>query len=484
MKTYIKRLFSDSMAFAVATFGNKLIAALLAPVFLRHLTGEGQLADWGLTNTYTLILTYISMLGTDMAMAFYFYDAKTEQDRKAYFFNAVLLSSGICTLFVLVTVVFGGSLSHVLYKSAFDNHQVLALATTATLGAVIIQHILGYARYNRQIWLFNTFSMAYVIGSSLFSVYFVLQGKGVVGIFYGQLIGQVTIALVLLVLFRKEFSYQISLPHLKQLIAYGAPLLPTLLSFWAITSISRPIIIYMSSLHNADIYEATIRVATFIVLLTAPFHLAWRPFSMSIKDREDAPQIFGLVARLLLVVGTLAVMGMTFFVDPLFQLFVGRPNLSSGYVYVWLLSLGTLFNVLHTVFGVGLLIKKQTQKISKAFVLAAVIYVAGCLILVPRFHIWGAAVMTLVVYMVVTLLVYKQSQRVYPVPFRFGAIAGYMGIYIACMIGITVVQLEELAHAWAYYLVAFMITLLTAMGTKLVDVRLLVARLRRKEKAT
>lgn len=467
MKHYLKRLFSDSGAFAIATVGNKLVAAMLVPVFTRHLNEEGQLADWGITNNYTLILTYLCLLGTDTAMAFYFFESKDERNRKIYLTNAVMFSAGICAFFIFLAMIFGKPLASIIYKTNQDYSQLLWVATLATLFAIIIQHLLGYARYARRVWLFNIFSMSYVIGSSLLSIVFVIMGKGVVGLFYGQLIGQALVACILLFLFRSEFLFTPSRQHLGDLIRYGVPLLPTLISFWVMTSVSQPIVYYLSSIHNADIYAACIRLASMIVLITAPFQLAWRPFSMSIKDREDAKELYGFVGRALFVVGSLAIMVLTFFMEPLYQLFIGRPDLSTGYLYVWALSLGTLFNVLHTVFGIGLLIKKQTKKISFSFILAAIVYLIGNVVLVPLYGIWGAVTMTVVAYLIVIILVYLQNQKIYPVDFRFRSMLVYLFIYLAMMIGITWIQMHDWPNPWIYYLVAFVVMVVTVFATKL-----------------
>ena len=467
MKQYLKQLFSDSAAFAIATIGNKLVAAMLVPIFTRNLNETGQLADWGITNNYTLILTYLCLLGTDAAMAFYFYDAKDKRERKIYLTNAILFSAGTCFLISFIALLVGDRVALVLYKTNQDYSLLLFVATLATLFAIIIQHLLGYARYSRRVWLFNIFSMSYVMGSSLLSVCFVIMGKGVLGLFYGQLIGQGIVCIILLVLFRREFVFQFSKKHLRDLIGYGAPLLPTLVSFWVMTSVSQPIVYYLASIHHADIYAACLRLASMIVLITAPFQLAWRPFSMSIKDRSDAKELYGLVGRGLLVLGSLTIMLLTFFMKPLYQLFIGRPDLETGYLYVWALSFGTLLNVLHTVFGVGLLIKKQTKKISKAFLIAAVIYLFGNLIFVPLYAIWGAVTMTVVAYLTVIILVYIQNQKIYPVPFRFPSMIIYLAVYLTMMIGVTWIQANHLPNQWIYYLIIFTIMVITVFVTKL-----------------
>jgi O-antigen/teichoic acid export membrane protein len=282
-----------------------------------------------------------------------------------------------------------------------------------------------------------------------------------------------TVALILIILFRKEFVFRISRKHLMDLIRYGAPLLPTLLAFWVMTSVSRPILYHMDSQLSADIYETCIRIASIIVLITSPFQLAWRPFSMSIKEREDAPQLFGLVGRALLVVGTLAVMILAFFMKPLYHLYIiGRDDqsLSSGYIYVWALSLGTLFNVLHNVFGVGLLIKKKTQVISYGFMIAAAIYLIGNLILVPVFSIWGTVIMTVVAYLFVIVWVYWKNQKEYPIDFRFRSILIYLAVFFISMTGVTWVQLNEMEYAWLYYVLAFVVTFGSVFATGLFSI--------------
>jgi O-antigen/teichoic acid export membrane protein len=474
MRQYIKRLFSDSVAFAVATMGNKLVSAMLAPFYVNILHESGQLADWGLTNTITLILQYVCIMGTDTAMAFYFYDAKDERDRRIYFTNAVLFCSMVCLALTGIVYVFGGPLSRIIYNSGHDYTYLLPVAFLATVGAIIIQHILGYARYSHRVWLFNIFSMAYVIGSNLLSAYFVLAyNGGVMGVFYGQMLGQVGVALILMWVFRREFVLKVSLAHLRNLIRYGVPLLPTLLAFWAMTSVSRPMLYYMAgSKDYADIYEAVMRLASIIVLITAPFQLAWRPFSMSIKDREDAPHLFGLIGRALLVIGTLAIMVMTFFMEPIYHLYtITHPELASGYLYVWMLSLGTLFNVMHTVFGVGLLIQKKTKVISQGFFIASLVYLAGNFVLIPYFKIWGAVSMTVVAYLIVIVWVYMQNQKSYPVDFRFGSMMVYLATYLIAMIGITWVQVNRLNNPWLYYLIAFAVTFVSVFATGLFSFR-------------
>ncbi|MBS7531604.1 oligosaccharide flippase family protein [Hazenella sp. IB182353] len=469
MNNLLKKLFSDSAAFAFSTMGNKLVAFLLAPVYISYLAKD-EFAAWDQTNAYTLILTYLCILGTDAAMAYYFFDAKELRERRIYLSNALLFSSLVCIVIALIMYFIGEYVNPIVYGEVVrsDYKYLLFIATMATLGAIVIQHLLAYARYMQKKWLFNFFSMGYVIGSNLLSLWFVVYDSGIVGLFYGQLIGQITIAIILMILFRSEFILQFSKKHLTNLIKYGAPLVPTLISFWAITAIGRSVLVHIDG-SQAALYSGALRVASMIVLITAPFQLAWRPFAMSIKSRDDAKRIYSLVGRILLVIGTLSIMVMTFFIKDFSAFYLKK--LAPAYPYIWILSLGTLLNVLHTVFAVGLLINKQTKKISKAFLIASLIYVLGCLFLILLYKLWGAVAMTLISYFLVILLVYKQNQKVYAINFRFPSIVIYLCIYIAVMTGITWLQLQSTIDLWRYDLLALCIMIVSVFVSGLFSIR-------------
>src|SRR5690606_31982516 len=122
----------------------------------------------------------------------------------------------------------------------------------------------------------------------LASVYFVVvENLGVKGIFYGQILAQSIVATFLLWYYRHKFTISVKQKHLRDLLSYGLPLLPALLAFWVMNAVSRPMIYHIVSSEAAGIFGLALRFASMIALLTTAFQLAWRPFSVSIKERED-----------------------------------------------------------------------------------------------------------------------------------------------------------------------------------------------------
>ncbi|MFC4077399.1 oligosaccharide flippase family protein [Salinithrix halophila] len=470
MLAKIKQLFSDSAAFALALMGNKIVAFLLIPVYTRQLDPT-RFGDWDLTNTIAMVITYFCILGTDTAFAFYFFEAKDQKDRQGYFTAAVFFPALVSLGFLLIALFISAPTANLLYEDPSGYPNLLTLAVLTIVANVIIQQTLAYARFAREVKTFMAGSMSYVIGSSLASVWFVVIGKmGVLGIFYGQILAQSVVAAILLWHYRKQFTRHVEKKHVRDLLSYGIPLLPTLLAFWVMNAVSRPMIYHMVSSDEAGIYGLAVRFASIIVLITSAFQLAWRPFSVSIKEQEDAQQIYSLLGRGFLVLGTFFVMFLTFFIKPIIEVATGNPDYYEAYPYVWMLALGTVLNTMHLIVGVGLLINKKTKDISKTFMVAALVYLVGNLVLVPVIGAWGTSSMTVVTYLYVFLSIYRKGKAAYQVDFRMRSMLLYLGLYIAVMGAITWMQVGGWSGLWLYYVAAAVLMVAAVFLTGLFNV--------------
>lgn len=470
MFTKIKQLFTDSFAFAFATLGNKMVSFLLLPILTRLLT-PALFGIWDATNTITMLLSYICILGTDAAFAFYYFDVKNEEDRKSYFSTMVYYSVGVAVLLLVFVTLFSDTLARLYYEVA-SYSVLLILAFVSTIEAILIQHLLALARYKRLIWTFNALSMTYWIGSSLLNVLFVVKGFGVEGMLWGQVVAGGITALILIAIFRDQFTLRVKKIYLINLLKYGIPIVPSLLSFWVMSAVSRPLILHLSPGSEVDvgIYGAAVRFASFIALITSAFQLAWRPFAMSIKDREDAPQIFSIIARFLIVFGTLAILGLTFFIKPI-MLLVTTKDFYISYPIVWVLSLSTLLNTLYVIFSVGLLITKKTKIISQAFTIGTIFYLVTNIILIPMYSYWGTAVITLITYFFVVYYVYFRGQKYYRIPFKMGAITSYLSIYVMMLATITYFQTKDVQYMWLINLVVFLVIIMSIFITRVFSVQ-------------
>ncbi|MCS1352251.1 lipopolysaccharide biosynthesis protein [Mechercharimyces sp. CAU 1602] len=451
MKTNLKQLFSDSAAFSLALMGNKLVAFLLVPVYTTYLSVQ-QYGYWDITTSVLLIVTYLSMMGTDVAMAFYYHDAATLNERRRYLSTAIVLGIVLSICYFLIVGIGGRWWLSFLYEGQATYPQILLYAMGVNLTTVVIQHLLAYARYSRRVWVFNSMTMMYVIGSSLASIYFlVVDKRGVEGIFLGQWLWQLVIVVVLLILFRSELTWRLQWRYCKDLLFYGLPLLPTLMSFWVLNSLSRPLLTVMGTVGEAGILGTAVRFASVVALVTGAFQLAWRPFSMSLKDEEHAPRLYSSVARLYLLITTCGILFLSFVIRPIMQALTGDPAFVEGYPIVWMLSLGTVLNTFHAIIGIGLFIRKRTRVLTPIFLCASLLYLGGNLFLIPFWGFWAVGVMTVVTYFLIMVWVYARAQKIYPIDFRIASMLSFLMIYVGLLSFVTWIQVEGWRDAWLYY---------------------------------
>ncbi|MEN9405725.1 MAG: hypothetical protein RLZ12_9 [Bacillota bacterium] len=469
MLKHLKRLLSDTLLFSIITIGTKLVAILFLPFYLR-IFSKALFADQDQVNSWTMVLTYLFTLGMDAALAFYYFDTKKQGERRIYLSNAIFLSSLISLIITLVFSFFPAELvSLILTPAGAEQRTTLILACLATGVSVAVQYLLAYARYERRIKLFVSGSISYVAGTNMLCAMLVFFWPKLVVFFAGQLIGPLLVAGVLVYFLRGEVIWYFSKKHLLRLFYYGIPLVPVLLSHWVLSWIPRYILYHAGSKSQAAIYALVLRLASIINLVTAPFFLAWRPFSMSLKDRPDAPVLFALVGKLLLITGTLAIILLQPLLEPLVRLL--NPDYIESSLYFWGIALSVLLNVVQSIFGVGLLIKKRQFLSAIGFMIAAPLCgIIGWLI-IPKFGIWAAVASNLFAYLFILIFVIYKNQQVWPLKIQPWRLIVYLAVFISCAIEITIVRQFNLAHQWIYYLAMIVVLILAVFALQLIPLK-------------
>jgi O-antigen/teichoic acid export membrane protein len=253
---------------------------------------------------------------------------------------------------------------------------------------------------------------------------------------------------------RLRFDKEIWLKVLK----YGAPLVPASLSFWVMGSSNRYIIAAMDNTTSVGIYVAAFQFATMISLLTYGIQMAWRPYSMQMKDHPDGKTFFSKAYTIIFTIGMLGIVLVTS-VMPLVILLLD-PKYQTSYQYVGFLSLASFLNFFYIIVSSGLLFAKKTKSISGILILAAVLNIVLNIVMYIPFGLWGIVVSNVIAYLLTCILVFQQSQKYYYVPIQVGKMSF---LFLQSVITIAaMVYLQVHDFAWYYQVlpwVYFVITL-------------------------
>jgi O-antigen/teichoic acid export membrane protein len=215
-------------------------------------------------------------------------------------------------------------------------------------------------------------------------------------------------------------------------LAFGAPMIFNVVSFWILQLSDRYLLAVLSTLAETASYAIAYNLGAVLnTAIMSPFTLAWPTAMFRIAKRRDAPTVYKVIFRwfstaLLLAAFAFSIAG-RMALEWLFP-----PSYHSAEPIVPIIAGSLVFFGVYYIFMIGANIKRRTWIASLLTTIAAALNVGLNLVLIPRFHAIGAAASTLIAYMIMALIAYMINQRLYPVPFevlRF--IVGYsLGVVI------------------------------------------------------
>jgi O-antigen/teichoic acid export membrane protein len=199
------------------------------------------------------------------------------------------------------------------------------------------------------------------------------------------------------------------------LLAFSIPLVPHLLSTWALTMVDRWLLVELVGRTELGLYTAAYFFPVVINVLSMSGYRAWSPtFHKQIHDPTKRETIrrsttWFTVAVLVAAVGAASV-------GPETALALFDDRYAKAADLVRLLALGAGFQGLYYVYVAALYNRKRKLAIPAATVLAAGVNVGLNLWWIPTHGAAGAAAATAVSYGVLTGVVFFASRRVLKVP--------------------------------------------------------------------
>ncbi|MBS4195732.1 oligosaccharide flippase family protein [Lederbergia citri] len=415
MLEHLKRLGGDSLLFALMNVGTKLIAFLMLPIYTSYLGAE-QLGVLENVDAFTSMLTFIVIFGTDSALAFFYFDTKDKLEKEKYVRNVLMFRIMVASVLLLLAIFTGNFISKLIFGVP-GYGVIVQIALVVLFLESVITLVLTYFRYeflSKKVVVYTVSRLGTVaILSYLFLRY---MNAEVSVIFYARIIGAISILVLLFPYIKRFFTFKIDFPLLKEILIYAAPLVPASIAFWVISSSNRFFLSQYDSLAHVGVYGVAVKFATVITLLTSSVQMAWRPYSMSIKDRSDAKTVFANIYLLVLIIGMFGLLGIATFIPYILHWMIPKVEFHSASKYIAVLSLGTFLNFYYLIISVGLFITKKTNPISIYFGIAAIISICLNIVLIPNFSLWGATLAVVLSYLFACIAIFIKSQKVYHVP--------------------------------------------------------------------
>jgi O-antigen/teichoic acid export membrane protein len=421
----LRRLTGDAFVYGLGHAASQILGLIFLPIFTHYLTR----ADYGVmawVNPFFNLLVVLIPLGLGQAVIRLVFDTEDPEEQKRIIgtgFVACMLFAAVSTPLLLLAAP---TISRAFFGTG-EQVFILQLAILATPGAVLRYYVLSVLRARMRKWSYGLVSLTSVLLLGLFNVLMVVVlERGVEGIFLGGLISLTTVGLLAIGLIRSDLRLGLSWPRLRRMLAYGAPLAPAALAFWALSYIDRSVLLKLEGAAQVGLYDVGSKIAAIVAFATFAISQAYLPLSYEIAQQPDSRRSYGRILTAYVAGMGWLVLGLCAFAGEALSLLAAEKFHGAIVVVPWLVSAVAIAGAA-PILATGIHLAKRTVWVTAISVIAALTNLVLNLWWVRAHGIVGAAAATLASYVLMTTLYAVVAERLHPIRFpwaRAGAAVG------------------------------------------------------------
>jgi O-antigen/teichoic acid export membrane protein len=379
-------------------------------------------SDYGIIAVITAViglLTTAIVMGLDNASARWYYDTTDEMRRMQVISSWFWVQFSLGLVVAALLFVFAPSISSLLLDSdAYAG--LLRLAVLAVPISTAAKVLGNWLRYQRRAWMTTIFNLVTSLSTIGILVLFVVVWQwGMRGLFAGRFVAALLGAFVAVVVLRTWIApWHVSPKLLREMLVFGLPLAPTGFASWVTESSDRFILKMFLPTSEIGLYALAVSLASVMALGTSAFQMSWGPFAYSIVNEEDAKTVYAKVFSIYSWVACAAATGLTLFA-PLALQILTTPEYYAAASSVSYLAFSSVVIGATYIASLGSSIAKKAAPIAISVFISAGVNTVMNFALIPLLGRNGAALATLLAYLMGTIYLFKISQQHYYIPYKF-----------------------------------------------------------------
>jgi O-antigen/teichoic acid export membrane protein len=274
-----------------------------------------------------------------------------------------------------------------------------------------------------------------------FSEWSSITERGVEWYLIGNFLGSVG-TLLLLIPELKQIKIALDTALLKRVLQYSWPLVIVGMGGIINDMLSRLLYQFVVDLpaeqakHELGVFGNIIRLSIVITIAIQAFRLAAEPFFFNRSKDKNAPETYARVLKYFVIVCCFLFLCVSLYIDLAAWFFeaIDRERWEEGLYVVPFFAMANI--LLGIYYNLSIWYKLTNRNLTGAFITVggALITIALTILLIPRYHYWGAAMASFSCYLFMMLVSYGLGQKHFPIPYPVKRIlfylAGSAGLYV------------------------------------------------------
>jgi len=268
---------------------------------------------------------------------------------------------------------------------------------------------------------YGIFKISLTFLNFLLSIFFVISlDMGWEGRMWGIFGAFVIYTIIgLIILYRLEYlRFNISLSNIKEALKFGIPLLPHSIAGIMLGMSDKIFLANMLSLADVGLYSVAFQVASGMLIVMTSINQAWVPHLYEKLNKSpdmEAKQVIVSQTYKIMLVMIITTIVFSFLVPVIYKLFIDSKYID-GLLLAQILTIGFLFQGFYFMVTNYIFYVKKTYLLSIITVCSAVTLLILNYYFIRNFALFGSAIAMILGYLLLFILTWFLSNRVYPMP--------------------------------------------------------------------
>ena len=398
-------LISNTIIFALGTFGSKLLVFLLMPLYTSVLTTAEYGAMDVVVNVSNMLLPLVIVSINDGVIRF---GMDRAYKRRDVFSTGIWVSLAGFGIFL----IFWPAMKKIGMISDYT-----ALIYLYVLAAALQGVSAQFVRAMGLVRLFAFNGILNTLSTVVFNVLFLVVMKwGMYGYVLSVILSNVA-SMIFLWIAARLYRYMrwwkgSDRDTVREMIIYSLPLIPATI-MWSITNVSDRFFVthYLGEAQNG-IYSVAYKLPTIISVISAIFTQAWQLSAIGERESDDREQFYSNIFKSYQTIVFLAAGGILLLIKPLMHLLVS-DSFFEAWQYTPLLVVSVVFSCFSSYFASFYMASKKNIMAMVTIFLGALLNVVLNYYLIPIYGLNGAAGATAASYIFIFVIRAIDTRRLF-----------------------------------------------------------------------
>ena len=415
----IKSLAKRSFVYSLNHIGAKVVGLLITPILTdTSLLSEIEYGIIALGESALIILTALMSFGIHHGFFRFYWDKSYKEKRRELLGNCTIIVIGLAAIIITASFLWPEAIGKALFSDRKYAYIVPLIALRAFFDMWNYQILLLF-RLREQAGRFTRYSLFRLFASCGLIIYFlIILRRGLAGFFEAQLIASALSGMLLLPTFRKNSCLKIDWTIIRETISYSFPMMLASLSGLFLIITDRYTLRFMAGLPDVGYYSLGFRIANTVRLFVSMSILsALTPMIMKQMNTPEGKAFMKKSLTYLYLLMSWLSLSFSLVSKEIVSFFTADTVYLVAVAVVPIILLSHIFEVIKNTMTIALNITKKTRLIGLLTVGTSILNVVLNVWLIPIYGFMGAAYATLLMQFFSCIVIYKLSQRYYPVPY-------------------------------------------------------------------